>query len=340
MDAPSVSDTSRDAALQRAACVYGGIALRHHHSMTLSWQKFKEAQLDLLKSGAGSDEPRRTEHIGADLPPRPQAPALKSSSAPEDKPTTGLALQVAVSLLYEDAANPRTEFADCHIDELAADIRERGILQPIVVHPADESGQYRIHFGAKRLRAALRAGLDVVPVVVRDAAADPYAAVAENQKRHNLSPLDLARFIKGRVVMGESNAVIARKLGMDLTTVAHHLALLDLPPPVDQVLKTGLCTSPRTLYELSKLHDEKPEQVSALIAGGDVTRRAVAALKAPRALAPTTLSPRPTELTKATATCALLERSVDKINRAREDFREADLTDFRQRLSELAHRLG
>ena len=87
--------------------------------------------------------------------------------------------------MYEDAANPRTEFADCHIDELAADIRERGILQPIVVHPADESGQYRIHFGAKRLRAALRAGLDVVPVVVRDAAADPYAVVAENQKRHS-----------------------------------------------------------------------------------------------------------------------------------------------------------
>lgn len=340
LDAPSVSDTSRDAALQRVACVYGGIALRHHHSMTLSWQKFKEAQLDLLKSGAGSDEPRRTEHLGADLLPRPQASALKSSSAPEGKPTTGLALQVAVWLLYEDATNPRTEFADCHIDELAADIRDRGILQPIVVHPADSAGRYMIHFGTMRLRAALKAGLDLVPIVVRDAATDPYAAVAENQKRHGLSPLELARFIKGRVVAGESNAVIARKLGMDLTTVAHHLALLDLPPPVDQALKTGLCTSPRTLYELSKLHDEKPEQVSALIAGGDITRSAVAALKAPRSLAPPTLSPRPTELAKATATCALLERSLDKINRARGDFREADLTDFRQRLSELAHRLG
>ena len=340
LDAPGISDTLRDAAPRSAACVYGGIALRHHHSMTLSWQKFKEAQLDLLKSGAGSDEPRRTEHLGADLPPRPQVPALTSSSAPEDKPTTGLALQVAVSLLYEDAANPRTEFADCHIDELAADIRDRGILQPIVVHPVDSAGRYMIHFGTMRLRAALKAGLDVVPIVVRDAATDPYAAVAENQKRHGLSPLELARFIKNRVVAGESNALIARKLGMDQTTVAHHLALLDLPPPVDQALKAGLCTSPRTLYELSKLHDKEPEQVSALIAGGDVTRRAVAALKAPQSIAPTTLSPRPNELAKATATCALLERSVDKINRAREDFREADLTVFRQRLSELAHRLG
>jgi len=169
--------------------------------------------------------------------------------------------------LYEDASNPRTEFAAADIEELADDIRDRGILQPIVVHPADSAGRYRIHFGAMRLRAALKAELDVVPIVVRDAVADPYAAVAENQKRRGLSPLDLARFAKGRVTAGESHAAISRKLGIDLTTVAHHLALLDLPAPVDQALKTGLCTSPRTLYELSKLHDEKPGEVSALIAG-------------------------------------------------------------------------
>jgi ParB family chromosome partitioning protein len=96
-------------------------------------------------------------------------------------------------------------------------------------------------------------------------------------------------------VVGESNAAIVRKLGKDLTTVSHHLALLDLPPPVYQALKTGLCTSPRTLYELSKLHDEKPEQVSALIAGGDITRSAGAALKAPRPPAP------PTPLSTATS---------------------------------------
>ena len=340
MDDASTCWTLWDVASQRCANVYVGNELRHHQRMQPSGQRFNELQLDLLDREPGSDELRSS----ADRLANPQPLASEVTRRPSGESgaarTSGRALLVAASLLHEDATNPRTEFPDAEIDELAADIRERGILQPIVVHPADNLGQYRIHFGAKRLRAALRVGLDVVPVVVRDAAADPYAAVAENQKRHNLTSLDLARFIKGRVVAGESNAVIARKLGMDLTSVAHHLALLDLPPPVDQALKTGLCTSPRTLYELSKLHDEKPEQVSALIAGGDITRSAVAALKAPRSLAPPTPSPRVTELNKATFCCALLEGSLDKINRARGDFQEADLAVFRQRLSELANRLG
>jgi ParB family chromosome partitioning protein len=65
--------------------------------------------------------------------------------------------------------------------------------------------------------------------------------VAENQKRHGLSALDLARFIKSRSDAGDSNATIAKRLGMNLTTVAHHLALLELPPELDQALKAGRC---------------------------------------------------------------------------------------------------
>lgn len=80
---------------------------------------------------------------------------------------TGEPLLVSVELLEEDPANPRTEFPDAEIDELAEDIRQRGILQPVVVRPADGTGHYRIHFGAKRFRAAHRAGLMEVPVVVR-----------------------------------------------------------------------------------------------------------------------------------------------------------------------------
>jgi ParB family chromosome partitioning protein len=60
---------------------------------------------------------------------------------------------------------------------------------------------------------------------------------------------------------------------MDLTTVAHHLALLDLPAELGQALQTGRCTSPRTLYELSRLHAKQPEQVHALVTGeGEITR--------------------------------------------------------------------
>jgi ParB family chromosome partitioning protein len=308
--------------------------------MQRSAQKFNEAQLDLLPSEPGSDESCAAAHRPAKRHPDPHAPGPAPAFMREAAHITGHALQVAVSLLYEDASNPRTEFAKVDLNELADDVRDRGILQPIIVHPADSAGRYRIHFGALRLRAALKAGLELVPVVVRDAAADPYAAVAENQKRRGLSPMDLARFIKGRVEAGESHAAISRKLGMDLTTVAHHLALLHLPAPVDRALKTGLCTSPRTLYELSKLHDEKPGKVSALIAGGGITRSAVAALKAPHASAPPAPSRKPIELAKATIACAALEQSLDKLNGVRAALADSDIAELRQRLTGLANRLA
>ena len=147
----------------------------------------------------------------------------------------GMPLFVSVDCLEQDPRNPRTEFPEEEIAELAQDIAERGILQPIVVHRLAEDGRYRILFGAKRLRAAMQAGLETVPVVMGSPAHDAYAQVAENQKRHGLSPLDLARFMRSRAEAGESNAEIARRMGIDQTTVAHHLALLTLPPDLEQV---------------------------------------------------------------------------------------------------------
>jgi len=187
---------------------------------------------------------------------------------------------VSTASLFEDPNNPRTEFPQVELEELAEDIRRHGILQPIVVHPADGAGRHQIHFGAKRWRAAQLAELLEVPVVVRDAPTDPYAQVAENQKRHGLTPLDLARFIRGRVDAGDSNATVARRLGMNLTTVAHHLALLALPPELDDAMRSGRITSPRTLHELSNLHAEQPNQVSNLLSGGaELTRSRVAAFR-------------------------------------------------------------
>jgi ParB family chromosome partitioning protein len=170
-------------------------------------------------------------------------------------------------------------------------------------------------------------------VVFRDATADPCAQVAENQKRHGLAPLDLARFIRARVDEGESNATIAKRLVMDLTTVAHHLALLDLPPALDDALKSGRCTSPRTLYELGKLHQAQPEQVTALLAGeADITRVTVAAVRARRTA--------PSMLVQANGQCARLEQTLTRIKQVEQEFAAADLDALRQRLSTLLNRLA
>ena len=220
-------------------------------------------------------------------------------------------------MLYEDAHNPRTEFPEDSLAELSEDIQRRGVLQPLVVHPADGDGRHRVHFGAKRLRAAVRAGLHEVPVVVRDLAADRYAQVAENQKRHGLTPLELARFIRAQVDAGDSNATIAKQLGMNLTAVAHHLSLLDLPPVLDDALKSGRCKSPRTLHELRTLHADSPGQVQALLASGaEITRATVSTIRSvPDWFAPTepVVSPPDKLVAQANAACDRLERALNFI---------------------------
>jgi ParB family chromosome partitioning protein len=290
---------------------------RHDSFMRLPWNKSKDVQLDLLEAEPGTIAPH------APVVPAPRAVAQQpdtaaiASVAVKSGGNDGRPLLLAVSMLFEDAHNPRTEFPEESIDELAEDIQQRGVLQPLIVHPADSDGRHQVHFGAKRLRAAIRAGLHEVPVVVRDLPADRYAQVAENQKRHGLTPLELARFIRAQVDAGDSNATIAKQLGMNLRAVAHHLSLLDLPPALDDALKSGRCTSPRTLHELRTLHADSPRQVQALLASGvEITRASVSAIRSAAdeaALTLPTASSPDKLIAQANAACDRLECALKRI---------------------------
>ena len=300
-------------------------------TMRMPWSKSSDLQLDLLDAPAAPE-----------AAPVPPAAISTSARAASMLPTVSL---------YEDANNPRTEIPDAELDELADDIRQHGILQPIVVHPANAEGRHQIHFGAKRWRAAQRIGLLEVPVVVRDSPANPYAQVAENQKRHSLTPLDLARFIRGRIDAGDSNTTVAKTLGLDLTTVAHHLALLDLPPVVDAAMKAGRCSSPRTLYELGKLHAAQPERIAQLVAGPEpITREAVAGIRATAAQAPAAAnSDKPSTarpdraaqlLSRATGLCDKLDSTLARLGQADLDALPTDaVAALRHRIAQLARRI-
>lgn len=266
---------------------------------------------------------------------------------------TGLALMVPVDQLDEDPDNPRKDFPPDAIEELAQDIAQRGILQPIVVSDRTDKGRYLIRFGSRRWRAAVQAGLTTVPVVFAVEARNAYDQVAENLKRQNLSPLELAQFIRRRVDAGESNSEVGRQLGMDLTTVAHHLALLSLPPVLDQALKNGRCESPRTLHELSRLHGGQPEQVAALVAGTEpITREAVASLRdAARVVVPAadkqaSTQTRPAKmaqaLARATGLCDRLDAALLRLNRSGgiDALPHDQVLALRQRVAELAARLA
>ncbi len=306
--------------------------------MQMPWRKSKQAQLNLLDAEPEPGTPEQVAAPCARATAGPSATVAMALPGPGVRGADGRPMFVAVSLLYEDADNPRTEFPDTEIEELADDIRQHGILQPIVVHPADVQGRYRIHFGAKRWRAAQRAGLSEVPVVVREVAADPYAQVAENQKRHGLTPLDLARFIKGRADAGESNATIANRLGMNLTTVAHHLSLLDLPPVLDEALKSGRCTSPRTLHELSKLHESQPDAVTALLsADAEITRTKVNTMRSAKDKALSVSAPRDL-VALANEACDRLERALARIDQADGLESSIELLALRRSIAALAAR--
>jgi ParB family chromosome partitioning protein len=290
--------------------------------MRFPWHKADaEQQLDLLGDAPSLEPP---------------APASRAKAKAVPLSAMGIPRMVATSQIDEDPANPRTEFPDDKVIELAEDIRQRGVLEPLVVHPANEKEHYLLHFGAMRLRAAVRAGLSEVPVVIRDGPADRYAQVAENLKRHSLSPLDLARFIRDQINAGDSQTTIAKQLGMNLTTVAHHLSLLELPPVLDDAMKAGRCMSPRTLHELSKLREQQPEKVKALVEGpGDITREAVAALRervgssAARSL--TTL------VAQAVTTCDRLQKLLGRIDLLTRDNGSADLEALHAKVAALSN---
>ena len=305
--------------------------------MRLPWSEPEAEQLELLdaRPDAPHDDGRRPSRHDRSI--RSTRSSTSAAASNDGRP-----LVVPLDRIDEDPNNPRTEFPDAELDELADDIRERGILEPIVVHPADAQGRYQVHFGAKRLRAARRAGLLEVPVVVRDAPADPYAQVAENQKRHGLTPLDLARFIRGEADRGESNAAITRRLVMAPTTVAHHLALLELPTDLGEALKSGRCTSPKTLYELSKLHDAQPELAIALLAGkSEITRAAVAVARAEQTPAENRVGSKrraTSLLAQANRDCARLELTLTRIQQVEQQLVDADLAALRQRVAKLTSR--
>ena len=290
--------------------------------MRMPWNKSNAIQLDLLDDAATVSPVQRVGHqvVASGLDGGSDSRATSHATPCDAEPpgtSDGRPLLVSVARLYENPNNPRTEFPEAALEELAVDMQLRGVLQPLVVHPADGEDRYRIHFGAKRLRAAIRVGLSELPVVIRDAPADRYAQVAENQKRHGLTPLELARFIRAQVDAGDSHAAVAKQLGMNLTTVAHHLAMLDLPPELDDALKSGRCTSPRTLHELSKLRDEQPEQMKGLLAScSEITRAAVSALRAsPSEVAATGSAPSPVSklIADANSACDRLERALGRI---------------------------
>lgn len=149
--------------------------------------------------------------------------------------------RLATDQIHADRANPRKSFDEAELEELAVSLKHQGVLQPLLVR-RDSRGGYRLIAGERRWRAAQRAGLAEVPVIVREASdAEAYElALVENIQRADLNPLEEAeafkRLLDERRLTQEQ---IADRVGKDRSTVANALRLLSLPNEVKQLVLEG-----------------------------------------------------------------------------------------------------
>jgi ParB family chromosome partitioning protein len=160
-----------------------------------------------------------------------------------DAPVTTGTSETPIELIHRNPDQPRRDFSEADIDDLAASIREKGVLQPILVRPMPgATGEFQIVAGERRWRAAQRAGLRQMPVVIRELNDLEMLEIAiiENVQRADLNAVEEAmgyRALMDR--FGRTQDAVAQTVGKSRSHVANALRLLSLPESVQLELRAG-----------------------------------------------------------------------------------------------------
>ena len=163
---------------------------------------------------------------------------------PESNDLENTVSMIAVTELDRNPDQPRRDFDEASLQALADSIRQAGVLQPLLV--VEKAGRYRIVAGERRFRAAMIAGLDTVPCIVRDFTEEEQleAALIENIQREDLNPIEEAAAVKQFMdTCGYTQEQAARRLGKSRPAVANLLRLLTLPESVRQDVIAGRLTA-------------------------------------------------------------------------------------------------
>ena len=147
---------------------------------------------------------------------------------------------VDIATIRPNPFQPRREFSEAELAELAASIREHGVLQPIVVRPEGEG--FQVIAGERRLRACQHVGLATVPAIVRDADDTQMLelALVENIQRTDLNPMELARaYLAYMQRLDLTQEEVAERLGKSRSGVANMIRLLDLPLDLQELVSRG-----------------------------------------------------------------------------------------------------
>lgn len=187
---------------------------------------------------------------------------LVLAGAAKQRGRASLAL-IPLSTLIPNSQQPRKHFDEGGLRDLAQSIRDRGVLQPIVVRRAGDD-RYEILAGERRFRAAEQAGLAVMPAIVRSNDDPLEIALIENLQREDLSPLEEAEALQGLADRhGYSHRELADILGKSRPYVSNALSLLRLPDRVkDEIHADGSEVSRELLMGIAR--SESPEAAQAL----------------------------------------------------------------------------
>ena len=190
------------------------------------------ARLGGLGKGLGS-------LIPSDLDDLPPAPGFAASPAEDDD--RARLIELPIDSLSPNPNQPRVHFDEATLEELAASIREIGVLQPVLARDLG-NGAYQLVAGERRWRAARRAGLATIPAVVRktDDLSSVEQALVENLHRQDLTPLEEAAAYQQLIEdFGLTHEQVSARVGKSRSAVTNTLRLMTLPPSIQHLLADG-----------------------------------------------------------------------------------------------------
>lgn len=193
----------------------------------------------------------------------------KKESTQQSNVEAGAIAYAPLENFHEDPENARKEFDPEKLQELADSMQQinpttgepRGIMEPLSVkHHPEQPGHFIINGGNRRYRAAALAGLEQVPYIIKDEL-DDFDKFVLNDQRENLSPLEIALFIKSRLEDGHKAGEIAKALGRPPSYVSDHKIFFDMASCIRNLYDSGLCRSMQALALLHRGYKKHSDEI-------------------------------------------------------------------------------
>lgn len=202
--------------------------------------------------------------------------------------------QISIEKIQPNPDQPRTHFNESELEELSESIRENGVLQPLLVRK--RGNKYEIIAGERRYQASKMAGLDTLPVIIKDVDDQKVLELAliENLQRSDLNPIEEAKGYKRLIkTSGMTQEALSRAVSKSRSTITNSLRLLDLPEPVQDLLFEGELTAGHARAILAVPYEDARIKLAEKVVAEGLSVRATENLAPLFSVGDTPKAPRP-----------------------------------------------